>query len=56
MLIDKGTGTGIEEDYSNMSNKMEVGGLEDVDGIYNFNSNIVDGQKFIEQLNIQTSK
>ena len=42
VLIDKGTGTGIEEEYSNGSNKMEVG-VEDVEGSYNFNANIIDG-------------
>jgi hypothetical protein len=39
-LIDKGTGTGIEEDFSNLSNKMEVG-VEDVENNYNFNANII---------------
>ena len=30
---------------------MEVG-VEEVEGSYNFNTNIIDGSNFIEQLNI----
>lgn len=35
LFIDKGTGTGVDEDESHHSHKMEIGGLEDVDGLYN---------------------
>ena len=41
-LLDKGTGTGIDEDESHISQKMLIGGLEDVDGVYNVNNLTID--------------